>query len=160
MNQRKILSITLVTLIFIGIGSVIFIFSSSLKPNSKAIATDKLFVSLKTFEEKNVVAIDWQNYKVLLVESPTSITGFLIPYQNDIYYLPDPTWDQAIVKCRQFEISSIRFSCTDPTLSEAWRRAAQWGVDGRPIRKTWIPALEKAPIKIVGSNIEISNAHR
>lgn len=93
MNQRKLLSITLVTLIFIGIGSVTFIFSSSLKPNSKAMATDKLSASLKTLEENNVVAIDRQHYKVILVKSADNITGFLIPYQNGIYYLPDPTWN-------------------------------------------------------------------
>ena len=76
------------------------------------------------------------------------------------YRLPDMTWSRAIVKCQEFNISYSGFTCTDKNLHRYWHEIAQWDLEGNTLIKSWMPALQQAPIKIESNNVIISSEYR
>ncbi len=161
MSKIAVLKISVAVIVLSGMAVIIGIFGKSMHPNAEARSRSSVRVSLSTLSENSVTEVSFMNfYKVYLIKNNDNVSAYSIPFYEDRHFMPDPTWQRAVVPCNKFEVTLHGFKCVDPDMNDSWRNAFQWGIDGKPVQKTWVPALENAPFKIVGSEVVISPEYR
>jgi len=159
MDRKRFLQIAVTIAACLGLAFACSPFIASLFPSDAAKAKDSVKVPLSALKEHEATEVDWHGYKVFVVNTP-EVNAFLMPYWDDAYRLPDPTWEQPLVPCKTFTMSNDLFSCADTDLHPNWQRATQWDFSGNTINKTWVPNLRKAPFTISGGQVVISQEYR
>jgi len=158
MNKRSILVSVSVFMILVGVGFAAVPFFSSMNPTMKVKEDAKIRVSISSIPEDGAIEIDWHSDKVFLVRNPKPM-AFRMPYWDEAYRLPDPTWARAIVPCEVFKIGGEGFSCIDPKMPEGWRNNAKWDIYGGS-KSSWMPDLQVAPYEIQGDKLVISPEYK
>ena len=154
MNRRKLLA-TLTGVTFAGgfiLAAVPFV--SSMGPSDAAKSKAKVRVAISEIPENGALEVDYRWYKALVVKKP-ELAVFLMPYFDNAYRLPDPTWERSFVPCNNFIISEKGFSCEDPSLHESWNEQATWDLGGNS-QGTWMPNLQQTNFKIKGKYLVLS----
>ncbi len=154
MNRRKLLA-TLTGLTLIG-GLILAAtpFVGSLSPNKVAKSNAKVRVKITDIPEIGALEVDYRWYKALVVKKP-EMAVFLMPYYDNAYRLPDPTWERPFVPCHNFITDEKGFSCKDPSLHESWNAQATWDFTGKT-KGTWMPNLRQAKFIIEGKHLVLS----
>lgn len=154
MNRRKLLvSLTGLTILF-GFIFAAIPFVVSMNPNEVAKTNARVRVEVSEIPEVGALEVDYQWYKALVVKNP-EIAVFLMPYYDEVYRLPDPTWERSLVPCSNFTISGQGFACEDAKLHKSWNEQARWDLQGNN-KGTWMPDLKKANFKLEGKYLILS----
>ena len=159
--NKSILTLLLSIFILTGLAFSAVPFLSSFNPTEAAKDRAKIRINLLNIERNKVKEIDWQGYKVFIVNNTNNKSAYLMPFWDGAYRLPDPTWERAFVPCEKFEINSSGFSCIDSKLHENWRKSARWDTNGKSKEEnTWMPDLQLAPFIIKGNYLVISPEYK
>jgi len=104
MNKR-ILTLLLTIFILTGLAFSAVPFLSSFNPTEAAKDKEKLKVDITKIKLNSVKEYEWHGYAVFVIKNETELKAFLMPFEQGIYLLPDPTWVRALVPCKVFQAS-------------------------------------------------------
>lgn len=149
MDRRKILLRITGLLLLVGFVFASLPFFISMNPNNHAKANARVTVKMTDIPDEGALVVDYGWYRALVVKNP-EIVAFLMPYDG-YYFLPDPTWKRAIIRCKNFVISSDEFFCDD----DYFRQQARWDFQGKN-KGDWMPDLKRADFMIYGKYMVIS----
>lgn len=101
-----------------------------------------LEIPFREFSKRGVYRRYWAPYLILAVREPATKV-FYVPAYRGVLYLPDPTWDRALVPCASLQFDDEYFYCDDGRLSDEWRSHARWDRTGKT-ESPWMPPLMQA----------------
>lgn len=140
-RQRLFLLTILFVLGSIAVALLSALFVSSLMPSEATKNNREMAISLAAIPDDEFREFDWNGWKVFLKKSP-QVHGFLMPFQDGSYRLPDLTWERTAVRCRAFRFEAGYFRCFDPGLPSWWLDNARWNEEGVSSSR-YIPPLQK-----------------
>ena len=129
-------------------------FIQSMNPTDAARDRAKVIVKLSELPENRPMEFDYRSNRAFVVKNHT-LTVFLMPYWNQSYRLPDPTWERAFVPCNTFIADEEGFSCEDPSLGRDSNEQATWDLAGNN-KGVWMPDLQKSNFIIEGGYLILS----
>lgn len=152
MDQRKLLIILMFLLLICGGLALGRALLQAMAPDKVSTERHRVEVKLADIPARGFYSINYRNFKAFIGKQP-KLQVFLMPFTNhadediDTYYLPDPGWDRPFIPCRQFQVSSQGFACTDPQLHQSWHRQARWDANGNNLGSR-MPDLQQARFKV------------
>lgn len=142
MDRRKAVARVLAALGLIGLSFATVPFVASLSPSVAARERATLEIPFREFSKRGVYRRYWAPYLILAVREPATKV-FYVPAYRGVLYLPDPTWDRALVPCASLQFDDEYFYCDDGRLSDEWRSHARWDRTGKT-ESPWMPPLMQA----------------
>ena len=151
MSKRRVL---LAATAFLGLVAIVIVavpLGVSLGTSVGTKNNRELPIPLSSIPYDDFKEFDWDGWKVFLKRSP-EVTGFLMPFQDGAYRLPDLTWARTAVRCGTFRFEAGFFQCFDKSLASWWLDNARWSESGIS-PSGYFPPLQTPPFVVEGNDV-------
>ncbi len=141
---RSTLIFSVVFFALVGVVLVSYPFLKSLAPKEKQVS-ELPRTNIAKLENGNYLEANGPWYRAFILKRETgNLKIFSVPYSQNKYKMPDPTWNQSIGSCSKFGPESIgeklvpegKFRCFDEG-EPRWELNLEWDFEGKSLVKPY-----------------------
>jgi Rieske Fe-S protein len=156
LSRRQLLTYATAVTAAIGAIGIAVPFIGSLAPSERARANHEMQIDISAIPPDTFHEHQWYWRRVFVGRTP-ELTVLSIPYFDEAYRLPDPTWARPVIPCKRFGYADGQFQCFDDTYIHSWVGTYKWDKKGRSLKKD-IPDIQSVEYALEGEYIVLGRA--
>ena len=150
-ERRRVLGYLVGIAALVGIVGAAVPFVRSLAPSEQAKADHVLLIKYTEIPPNTYKEVQWYWRRILVSRTP-ELRVLSIPYFDEAYRLPDPTWERALIPCKDFRFTGGAFQCFDTAPADSRLAGPLWDASGRSLKKD-VPDMQTVSYGVQGENL-------
>jgi hypothetical protein len=151
--NRRALTFAMTAVAVVGAVGAAVPLIGSLAPSERAKADLEMHIRAADIPSDGFREYAYRFRRVFIGRTP-DLTVLWMPYTNETYWLPDPTWARSVIPCRRFGYDDGQFRCFDALSTDTWAGQLKWDKSGRSLRSD-VPDMQRVPYAVQGDSFVV-----